>query len=249
MGKPTIHIGSSGWTYDDWSGTFYPKDVKGVQRLSFYAERFSAVEINATFYRIPTQPMIDAWNRRLPKTYQLAVKGPRTITHLKKLRNCQEPLSLFCERVLQLRALRVMLWQLPPSLHVDVERLDQFLAQLPRRVRHAVEFRHESWWGDRDTAATLSRHRTAQAAVSHPQLPRTVRPTTDFLYVRFHGVGQELYRYDYSRRELAAWARRLRPHLPGRTLYAFFNNTYDANAPRNAAALRELLSRDRAANP
>jgi uncharacterized protein YecE (DUF72 family) len=243
MGKPRIHIGSSGWTYDDWSGSFYPQEVKGVQRLSYYAERFDAVEINVTFYRSLTQPMIDAWNRRLPETYHLAVKGPRTVTHRKKLRDCREPLAAFVQRVLQLRALRVILWQLPPSLKADVERLDGFLAQLPGAVRHAVEFRDESWWTDKDTAAVLSRHRAAFVAVSHPTLPNVLQPTTDFLYVRFHGVGQELYRHDYSRRELASWASRLRPHLAGRTLFAFFNNTYNACAPRNASVLRDLLSR------
>jgi uncharacterized protein YecE (DUF72 family) len=129
---------------------------------------------------------------------------------------------------------------LPPSLHKDVERLDRFLAALPGTVRHAVEFRHASWWDD-EVAAALARHAAAFVAVSHPALPDEVRPTTDFLYVRFHGLGKELYRYDYSREELAEWAARLGPHRHGRTLYAFFNNDYNANAPRNALTFRELL--------
>ena len=238
-----VHVGTSGWTYDDWSGPFYPSTVKGTRRLGFYAQRFDTVEVNASFYRTPSPAMVDAWNRRLDANFHLVVKGIRVVTHLKKLRNCDESLQRFLHRVLQLRSLRVILWQLPPSLHKDCSRLDDFLAGLPRQVRHAVEFRHESWWDD-EVAALLARHQAAFVAVSHPQLPQTIHPTTDFLYARFHGRGEDLYRYDYSRDELADWARRLRPHLPGRGLYAFFNNDYNANAPKNAAVFRELLTMD-----
>lgn len=244
MKKQLIYVGTSGWTYDDWSGPFYPQDVKGAGRLGFYAEKFDTVEVNATFYRMPTQTMIDAWNRRLPDEFHLVLKGSRLVTHLKKLQDCREPLEAFWDRARRLRALRVLLWQLPPSLHKNVERLDRFLAGLPedkdKQVRHAVEFRHASWWDD-EVAAVLKRHAAAFVAVSHPRLPEAIRPTADFLYIRFHGVGEQLYRYDYSREELADWASRLAPHLGGRTLYAFFNNDFGANAPRNAATFRELL--------
>ncbi len=240
MTKKRIYVGTSGWTYDDWTGPFYPEDVKGAYRLEFYAEKFDTVEVNATFYRLPTQNMINAWNRRLASSFHLVVKGSRLITHLKKLADCQEPLETFWERVAQLRRLKVILWQLPPSLHKDLERLERFLSQLPAEVRHAVEFRHKSWW-DEEAAALLKRHKAAFVAISHPRLPDTIYPTTDFLYLRFHGLGSQLYRYDYSDEELTAWATRLQRHLRGRTLYAFFNNDYDANAPRNAATFRELL--------
>jgi len=241
MARQEIHVGTSGWTYDDWSGSFYPADVKGAERLAFYARQFHTVEVNATFYRVPTQTMIDAWNRRLDNTFHLVVKGSRAITHLKKLRDCRESLDMFFERVLQLKMLRVILWQLPPSLHKDAARLDGFLSGLPGTVRHAVEFRHPSWWDD-EVAETLTRHRAALVAISHPQLPDTLRPTTDFLYLRFHGLGRQLYRYDYSREELALWVSRLEPHLADRHVYAFFNNDFAANAPRNAALFRELLA-------
>ncbi|MBN2295505.1 MAG: DUF72 domain-containing protein [Pirellulales bacterium] len=236
-----VHVGTSGWTYDDWSGPFYPSEVKGTDRLRFYSERFDTVEVNASFYRTPSQPMIDAWNRRLGADFHLVVKGLRVVTHFKKLRDCEEPLQGFLERVLQLRSLRVILWQLPPSLHKDYSRLDDFLTGLPRQVRHAVEFRHESWW-DGDIVELLTKHGAAFVALSHPELPQTVHVTGDFLYVRFHGRGEELYRYDYSDEELADWVGRLGPHLPGRELYGFFNNDYGANAPKNAAVFRELLS-------
>jgi len=240
MANRGIYVGTSGWTYDDWSGPFYPEDVKGARRLEFYAGQFDTVEVNATFYRLPTQNMIDAWNRRLGSSFHLVVKGSRLVTHRKKLDDCREPVEVFLDRALQLRRLKVILWQLPPSLHKDCGRLDRFLTELPVEVRHAVEFRHASWWDD-EVTALLKRHKAAFVAVSHPTLPDAIPPTTDFLYLRFHGLGKQLYRYDYRDEELGEWAARVKPHLRARTLYAFFNNDYEANAPRNAARFRELL--------
>jgi uncharacterized protein YecE (DUF72 family) len=235
-------VGTSGWTYDDWNGIFYPPGVRGADRLTYYAERFDTVEVNATFYRFPQQNAIRAWNQRLPEHFHLVVKGHRSVTHFRKLVDCDEVLGTFLERVRALQRLKVILWQLPPSLHQDLERLEAFLKLLPADgPRQAVEFRHPSWWAD-DTAALLAARRAAFVAVSHPQLPADVIPTTDFLYVRWHGLGRELYKYNYSDQELAAWAERLGPHLAGRTLYAFFNNDYDGHALTNAQTLRRLMS-------
>jgi len=239
--KHSAFIGTSGWTYDDWQGAFYPDDVKGAERLSFYATKFDTVEVNATFYRNPAPSAIKAWNTRLGPEFHLVVKGSRAVTHLKKLADFEEALGRCLDRVLQLKRLRVILWQLPPSLHKDVERLDAFLHVLPVSVRHAVEFRHESWWDDK-VANVLTRHKAAFVAISHPTLPDTWFTTTDFLYVRFHGIERHLYRYDYTRDELSGWVERLKPDLEGRTLYAFFNNDYHANAPRNALVFRDLLA-------
>lgn len=240
MKEDRIFIGTSGWTYDDWSGKFYPSEVKGADRLSFYARRFNTVEVNATFYRIPFQSMVNGWNKRLDSRFHLVVKGSRTVTHFKKLNDYDTALEAFFDRVLQLRCLRVILWQLPPSFHKDLETLERFLSILPSSVRHAVEFRHKSWWSD-DAVELLSRHNAAFAAVSHASLPDDILPSTDFLYIRFHGIGKKLYQYDYSREELEKWAARLKNLLPDRTLYAFFNNDYNAYAPQNAETLRELL--------
>lgn len=240
MVRSPLYIGTSGWTYADWAGPFYPATVKGTERLSFYVQQFNSVEINATFYRFPTQAMLDAWNRRLPSEFHLVVKGSRVITHLKKIDHCWDQLADFCSRVGQLRTLRVILWQLPPSLHKNATRLSRFLAALPDNVRHAVEFRHTSWWDD-DVADSLARHKAAFVAVSHPTLPDTIYPTTDFLYLRFHGLAQQLYVYDYSEPELESWGKRVESHLSGRALYAFFNNDYHANAPRNAITFQQLL--------
>jgi uncharacterized protein YecE (DUF72 family) len=240
MNNPELHVGTSGWAYDDWAEVFYPKGTKAADRLAYYATQFDTLEINASFYRVPSQAAIDAWNARLPESYHLVVKGPKSVTHTARLRDCEEPLQYFLDRVLQLRALRIILWQLPPSLSKDLPRLEAFLNALPGQVRHAVEFRHVSWW-DGEAADLLARHGAAMVAVSHPGMPDSVQPTTDFLFVRFHGMGKSLYRYDYSRDELLAWDERLRPFLRDRAVYAFFNNGYEGHAPRNARLFRELL--------
>lgn len=236
-----IHIGTSGWTYDDWSGPFYPPEVKGADRLAFYAERFDTVEVNATFYRNPTENMVEAWNRRLGSGFHLVLKGSRRVTHFQKLVDMDEPLGTFLKRALEFKRLKVILWQLPPSLRKDLDRLDGFLTGLPKKVRHAVEFRHKSWW-DEKVADVLNRHRAAFVSISHPKLPDDVPPTTNFLYVRFHGLGKRLYDYDYSDDELSGWVAKLKPLLKGRTLYAFFNNDWHANAPKNAMTFREMLT-------
>jgi uncharacterized protein YecE (DUF72 family) len=245
MDQRRIYIGTSGWTYNDWAGTFYPKGLKTAERLSCYISQFNALEINATFYRLPSQVMIDAWNRQFPEDFHLVVKGSRLVTHLKKLNDCGEALETFWGRASQLRTLRVILWQLPPTLPKDLVRLERFLSDLPGDVRHAVEFRHASWW-DEEVAAVLRRRRAAFVAVSHPHLPAEFYPTADFLYLRFHGLGEELYRYDYSSEELTRWAHRLAPYLTSHAIFAFFNNTYHGVGPRNARVFAKLLANRRA---
>ncbi|MCB2192069.1 MAG: DUF72 domain-containing protein [Deltaproteobacteria bacterium] len=241
MAKGRAFIGTSGWTYDDWSGAFYPPGVSGAERLAFYAQRFNTVEVNATFYRLPTPAMIKAWNKRLPSGFHLVLKGSRFITHRKKLTDIAEPLEKFWSRARQLERLKVVLWQLHPSLQRDLPRLEDFLAQLPAQVGHTVEFRHASWWHD-ETYALLEKYGAAFCAISHPELPSEVPVTADFLYLRFHGEGKNLYRYDYSDHELADWAERVEPHLEGRDLYAFFNNDHEAKAVFNAQTFQELLA-------
>ena len=248
MEQGEIHVGTSGWTYDDWQGRFYPPEVKGLERLAFYSRFFDTVEVNATFYRNPGAKVIEAWNRRMGPDFHLVVKGSRAVTHHRRLKNPDRQLKLFLDRVLELKQLKVILWQLPPSLEYDPGLLESFLELLNRLVgegpRQAVEFRHPGWWND-DTAEILGRHRAAFVAVSHPRLPDRILPTTDFLYLRFHGTGPEIYQHCYQTRELKKWADMLRPHLSRHNAYIFFNNDCQAHAPANAAQLRDLLSRPR----
>ncbi|NOZ85734.1 MAG: DUF72 domain-containing protein [Deltaproteobacteria bacterium] len=235
-----IHIGTSGWTYDDWSGVFYPKGVSGPGRLSYYISKFDSVELNASFYRFPSKVAIGSWNRKLGKDFHMAVKGHRKITHFKRLKSCEDVLPAFMERISLLHAVRIVLWQLPPSLKKDLSLLEAFLELLGNEQRHAIEFRHESWWHP-DTVSLLSRYRVCFVSVSHPRLPGDIVPTADTLYVRFHGLGEKPYDYDYSNRELATWAEKIRPLLNNRELYAYFNNDFRCRAVHDAMAFREMF--------
>ncbi len=240
--RATYHIGTSGYSYDDWKGRFYPEGLKSNEWLEYYAGQFSTVELNVTFYRNPTEKMIQAWNRRTPRSFRFAVKGSRRITHFKRLLDVGEELEYFWSLVQNLSRLRVLLWQFPPSFRRDDERLDTFLKILPRGVRHAFEFRHESWFAD-DVYDLLGKYRSSFVSVSHPKLPDHLVTSGKMAYLRFHGIGREMYKYDYTRKELKAWADRLRKIETEVTdIYVYFNNDYNANAIRNAALLKSILS-------
>jgi len=235
-----ILVGTSGWTYSDWEGVFYPEGIKGAERLLFYCTKFRTVEVNSSFYRLPFKSLIESWNKRLPEDFHLVLKGSRGVTHLKRLKDCEAELTRFMDRVSQLKNLKCILWQLPPSLKMDTDLLERFLAILPKGYRYALEFRHESWW-DEKVAMVLKKKNVSFVAVSHPKLPSDFYETADFLYVRFHGLGKKLYMWDYSDQELMEWVHKLKPFLPRLDLYAFFNNDYNANAPKNALRFLELL--------
>jgi uncharacterized protein YecE (DUF72 family) len=243
--RRVVRIGTSGWVYSDWAGTFYPPDLPARDRLAYYAERFDTVEINATHYRLASERATAVWQSVLPRGFHAVAKGSAFITHRLKLRGCEQPLARFFAPLAPLTSLRCVLWQLPAHAPRDLERVDGFLALLPRehaghRLRHALEPRDPWWWRD-EVRDLLARHGVAFCAVSHPSLPADVVPTGDLVYVRFHGLGEEAYHHDYSDAELAPWIERLQPHLGARDVYVFFNNDYDAHAIRNAARFRELL--------
>lgn len=244
---PNLWIGTSGWTYDDWDGVFYPAGVKGTAKLDYYVTQFNAVELNATFYRYPTPNMIHSWNRRMPEGFHLAIKASRRITHLKRLQDCATELTEFFARIRDLRPLRIILWQLPPSLKCDLVSLAGFLELLSQSampgIRHAFEFRNKSWWDD-GVVPLLQQYRAAFVAISHPVLPSKIVPTTDFLYIRFHGLGRQLYRYDYSDEELWEWVKQVEEvcrDQPIEDVYAFFNNDFEGHAVKNARTFRSLM--------
>jgi len=239
--SPLVHVGTSGWVYKDWCGVFYPDKLPASERLAFYAREFDVVEINATHYRLASPAMVRNWNSIVPAGFRMVAKGSQFITHRLKLKHCEQAVERFFQPLSQLRSLTCVLWQFPQVMPRDLPRVDAFLSLLPRHVRHCLEFRDPSWWAD-DVFALLEKHRVALCAVSHPALPPDVVPTTDFLYVRFHGLGEKLYDYEYSPKQLAEWAARLRPHMRQRELYAFFNNDWHCQAIRNAKSFEELLT-------
>jgi uncharacterized protein YecE (DUF72 family) len=235
-----MRVGTSGWSYDDWKGRFYPDDVPRSRWFEHYATIFPTVEVNYTFYRLPRATTVDKWHDQAPPRFRYAVKGSRYITHNLKIGDAAEAVGNVTERMAPLKSfLGVWLWQLPPNLKKDVERLDTFLGLLPGGARHAVEFRERSWWDD-DAFGVLSDHGMACVWLSDSEMPDVTADTADFVYVRFHGLGADRYRHDYTEAELEPWAER----LAGREGFVYFNNDHGAKAPKNAQMLIDMLGGD-----
>ena len=232
-----VLIGTSGWSYDDWADRFY----EGVPRsrwLEHYARTFPTVEVNNTFYRLASEKAVRRWREQVPDDFCFVVKGSRYITHQLRLREPQQALERFFTPLAPLgEVLGTVLWQLPPTMRLDLERLDRFLSLVPASCRHAVEFRHPSWL-TAEARAVLDRHGALHVNVSGPQLPQDLHVTGGAVYVRFHGL-RAGYAYDYTDDDLRPWVRHLRAQRSG---FAFFNNDVGGHAVANAFRLRELLA-------
>jgi uncharacterized protein YecE (DUF72 family) len=235
-----IYIGTSGWSYKSWDRAFYPSDLPKNRQFEFYASQFSSVEINATFYRLPTLKMVRGWRDKAPGGFVFAVKGSRFITHMKRLANLDGAVRKYFARIRVLQSrIDVVLWQLPPNFHQNVERLEKFLRRLPKAYRHAVEFRHMSWI-DESVFELLRRYNTAHVSVSSLGMPMNLTVTSNIVYVRFHGM-EGGAAHDYQRDELQPWARHIKDQAAdGKTVYAYFNNDANVRAPKNARLLIEM---------
>jgi uncharacterized protein YecE (DUF72 family) len=237
-------IGCSGWNYRDWRGPVYPPGLGASHWLERYAELYDTVEVNATFYRLPRREAVARWAEQTPDGFCFAVKASRYLTHIRRLRDVGQGIDLFFERIAPLRErgrLGPVLWQLPENFHRDDERLEGLLGALPPGP-HAIEFRHESWFTE-DVLAALREHDVALVVGDHPQRPfQSHEATAGWRFVRFH-YGARGRRGNYSERELDCWAERIRRWLAGGDVFAYFNNDWEAFAPRNAAYLRRRLSR------
>ena len=237
--RPAIRVGCSGWSYADWRGRVYPKEAPAARWLELYAATFDVVEVNATFYRLPTRTTVERWARATPDGFEFAVKASRYLTHVRRLRELGGGVARFRERLAPLEdagKLGPVLWQLPATFHRDDERLAAALDELGSGA-HAFEFRHPSWFA-RDVEALLREHGVACVVADSRRRPLpTPKHTADWTYVRFHdGHGRN---GNYSERQLAEWATRLRGgSCDG---YAFFNNDWEGFAVANAQRLRELL--------
>ncbi len=235
-------IGTSGWSYDNWRGPFYPPGTKPHDWLTFYAEHLRSVEINTTFYRLPRATMLADWHARTPADFLFAIKAWRAITHFRRLHACEAALESFFDAVAPLaEKAGPVLFQLPPRFARDAGRLADFLALLPRRRRFAFEFRDPSWH-DESVYHVLAAHNAAfcpfeLAALSAPRVA-----TADFIYVRLHGR-RARYRGAYPQGALADWAAWLGQNMAaGRDIYLFFDNTDEADhAVRDALRLARLL--------
>lgn len=260
--RASVHVGCQGWNYDDWvtgptgsQSIFYPRGTRAAEMLEIYARSFETVEVDSTFYAIPSAQTVDAWAKRTPKGFTFSLKLPQEITHERALRSGSILLlEEFCARVRVLDTrLGVVLIQMPPQFELTTENahaLREFLPSLPRDIRFSIEFRHPDWMRQR-VADLLAKHNVALALVEGPwiesaEMLRLIqRPTADFSYIRWMGE-RDLVRFDTVQRaqdkNLLNW-HEIIAGLPARTseVFAYFSNFYEGHAPASANKLKRLL--------
>lgn len=244
-GEPweNVHVGTSGWHYEDWKGPFYPVGLLKKNFLAYYAEHFHSVEINNSFYQLPKTETLKAWRKIVPAGFLFSVKASRYITHMKKLRETQKALSSFLNRMQTLGdKLGPILFQLPPKWRFNPDRFYDFLEALPSDQRYAFEFRDPSWQDPRAYEAM----RMLGAAVCIYELDGYISPkelTADFVYVRLHGPGGP-YQGEYSASTLAGWVGAFSTWTgEGREVFCYFDNDEKGYAPQNALKLQGMLTK------
>jgi uncharacterized protein YecE (DUF72 family) len=238
MGTATIHVGTSGWQYRDWVGGLYPRGLPQAAWLARFAEVFETVEVNNSFYRLPEREIFERWRRLTPGGFVVAVKASRYVTHVRRLRDAGEPVRLLWDRARGLGPrLGPVLFQLPPRFPVEPGRLAELLAELPRGMRAAFEFRDPSWQTD-EVHRLLDRTGCALVWPDRPGARSTLPITGGWGYIRFHQGG--VHRPGYDRRKLRRWADRLAA-LRARETFVYFNNDTGGAAVQDALALRNLL--------
>lgn len=237
-----VRIGCSGWTYRHWRGDFYPQGLRQKDEFAFYAERFDTAEINASFYRLPAETTVRAWREKAPPGFLFAWKASRYLTHNKKLLDPEDSLRLILDRMAPLGpAHGPVLYQLPPSLRRNDGRLADFLALLPRSLRHTVEFRHPSWYAP-EVLDLLAAHDVALCVSDHHDAPAPWEATASWVYVRGHGPGGR-YRGRYGDEALSSWAARIGVWAAeGRDVFCYFDNDIGGAAPRDALDLKRLVA-------
>jgi uncharacterized protein YecE (DUF72 family) len=229
-------VGTSGYSYPKWKGSFYPKELPQKAMLSYYAERFAAVEINNSFYKMPSASDVRSWARQVPSNFRFAIKTPQTITHFKRLKDAEDATKRLLRTAAVLKGRRgPLLFGLPPNFKKNLSRLEAFLRVIPRRTQAAFEFRHESWLDDA-VFACLRAHGRALCITDAEDLARTkMISTASWGYVR-------LRRENYTKTSLAEWVKRLRSQ-PWKEAYVFFRHEDTGTGPKFAARFIELANR------
>jgi len=242
--KARAYIGTSGWNYDTWHDSFY-QGLPQSEWLSLCAQYFSAIEVDATFHRLQRRETFQRWRDQTPPDFRFAIKANRYLTHNRKLLEPLPAVTLERSRASGLGTkLTAVLWQLPHNLHRNLDKLDGFVRALQRwrSVRHAIEFRHESWFDD-EVARRLQKHRIAVCQSDAADRPLWDAVTTDLVYVRLHGHAVT-HAAGYSDAELRRWARHVRRwQREGREVHVYLENDGLGHAPRNALRLIELVDR------
>jgi len=228
-------VGTSGYNYPEWKGSFYPVGLPGAKMLPYYAARFPTVEINYTFYRMPTETLVRGWAGQTPSPYKLTLKAPRRITHDSRLRDCGDLVRTFCGAAAALGdKLGALLFQLPPSAKKDLPLLDAFLAELPPNVCAAFEFRHPSWFAD-EVYARLAARNLALCVADSEKLSTPLRVTADYAYFRLRDEG-------YTLEGIADWADTIaRGTASCRDVYVYFKHEDQGKGPALARLLMARL--------
>jgi len=229
-----VWIGTSGYNYPEWKGSFYPEKMKPADMLPFYAASFDSVEINYTFYRMPNAKTIDGWAAATPDGFRFVLKAPKRITHERRLKEYGDTLAVFVRLASALEGrLGPLLFQLPPNLKKDLPRLEAFLDDLPDTARAAFEFRHESWF-DEDVFGALRARGAALCIADSEKLSTPLVRTAAFSYFRLRDEG-------YAEADIAAWAERVRAASAEGEVYVFFKHEESGKGPAFAKQLRALL--------
>ena len=231
-----VRVGTSGWNYSEWKGSFYPSDMKPAAMLPYYAGRFSTVEVNNTFYRMPTPKVVDAWAGVVPPAFTFVLKAPQRITHFARLRDVDDSVRVFCDVARGLGArLGPLLFQLPPNFKKDLGRLGDVLYMVPPELRMAWEFRHDSWFAD-DVYERLRARNAALAIVEDDDKTTPTLATADWGYFRLRAV-------DYTDARLEAWVKTIRGVGAGwRDAFVFFKHEERGTGPALAQRLETLLA-------
>jgi uncharacterized protein YecE (DUF72 family) len=229
-----VRVGTSGYSYPEWKGNFYPEKIAAGDMLSFYAGRFPTVEINNTFYRMPKEDLLNAWAARVPESFTFVLKASQRITHIKRLKECGELLGLLFRVSATLGPrLGPLLFQLPPNFRKDVPRLASFFEQMPERRRVAFEFRHASWFDDEVFAVLRAQGAALCVADTGEEPAAPLVATTDWGYLR-------LRREDFADADLREWAKRIQAQ-PWSDAFVFLKHEEEGRGPKLAARLMEFL--------
>jgi uncharacterized protein YecE (DUF72 family) len=228
-----LWVGTSGFNYPEWKGSFYPEKIPSKDMLPYYSARFDTVEINNTFYRMPTEKAVGGWAEVTPERFKLTLKAPKLITHIKRLRECEEPVRRFLEVAATLGPkLGALLFQLPPFARKDVALLEGFLALLPTGTCATFEFRHASWF-DGEVYAALRARNVALCISDSEKLSAPVEVTADYAYFRLRDEG-------YEPDDIVQWARTIKDKTVScKDVYVYFKHEESGTGPEFA---RQLLA-------
>ena len=231
-----VWVGTSGYNYPEWKGSFYPETMPAAKMLPYYAERFPTVEINYTFYRAPNEKIVEAWSKATPERFKLTLKAPRRITHDARLRDCGDRVRQFLETAATLGPkLGALLFQLPPNLKKDLALLDAFLGSFPPRVCAAFEFRHTSWLDD-EVYTRLRDRNLALCVADSEKLSTPVEMTATYGYFRLRDEG-------YTRDDIARWADVIRDRTSGfENVFVYFKHEEEGKGPEFAHLLMDALA-------